>query len=395
MMASPLLLSSSPLLGFLVKRFAKDKQPVELDQNRWYAAELLAFILGLPVDRIELAKQRLINEGAIDALLKSLSAYRRRDPASPDEGEFMENLFLSLDLLLSSPVGQDAFLEGEGVELMCLILKEKRQAKPAAVTALDYALLGAAGRPACDRFVDAGGLASLFSAFMGKAAGKGKKAAAQTHTEMDHILSLISSLWTSLESDSPARLRLLTKFVEKEYEKVDRLVELRAELAGRMEKAEQEAEDEDEDEDDKYLSKLEGGLGGLQQVDYILAWLCMEDDGVSTSPRLIISLDRRTSPDLSALIRAGQGPRCDAPLARVVVAARSGQCFEGVPRPHRRRRRSQPAAADGSRQGGRAGGGRQCAAPAGGRREARDFGSADRVRGLSRLMVVKQAWFCQ
>lgn len=195
----------------------------------------------------------------------------------------MENLFLSLDLLLSSPVGQHAFLEGEGVELMCLLLKEKRQAKPGAVKALDYALLGAAGRPACARFVEAGGLASLFSAFMGKTAAKRRRAAVQTHTEMEHILSIVASLWTGLESDSPERLRLLTKFVEREYEKVDRLVEVRAELGARMEKAEEEAEEEDEDEEDRYLRKLEGGLGGLQQVDYILAWLCMEDDGVSAT----------------------------------------------------------------------------------------------------------------
>lgn len=72
-LAAPLLLPTSPLLGFLVKRFAKDKQASELDQNRWYAAELLGLILGLPVDGVELAKQRLINEGAVDGLLKSLS----------------------------------------------------------------------------------------------------------------------------------------------------------------------------------------------------------------------------------------------------------------------------------------------------------------------------------
>lgn len=72
-LATPLLLSSSPLLGFLLARFSKDKQASELDQNRWYAAELLAFILGLPVDGVDVAKQRLINEGAVDALLKVLS----------------------------------------------------------------------------------------------------------------------------------------------------------------------------------------------------------------------------------------------------------------------------------------------------------------------------------
>lgn len=36
----------------------------------------------------------------------------------------------------------------------------------------------------------------------------------------------------------------------------------------------------DLDEDDLYLEKLERGLFSLQLVDYIIAWLCMEDDGV-------------------------------------------------------------------------------------------------------------------
>lgn len=29
-----------------------------------------------------------------------------------------------------------------------------------------------------------------------------------------------------------------------------------------------------------YLQRLEGGLFTLQSVDYILGWICMEDDGV-------------------------------------------------------------------------------------------------------------------
>ena len=36
------------------------------------------------------------------------------------------------------------------------------------------------------------------------------------------------------------------------------------------------------EEDRWYLSRLSGGLYTLQTVDYILAWICMEDDGVST-----------------------------------------------------------------------------------------------------------------
>lgn len=36
-----------------------------------------------------------------------------------------------------------------------------------------------------------------------------------------------------------------------------------------------------EDEDLFYLRRLDGGLFTLQTLDYILAWVAMEDDGVS------------------------------------------------------------------------------------------------------------------
>jgi beta-catenin-like protein 1 len=43
----------------------------------------------------------------------------------------------------------------------------------------------------------------------------------------------------------------------------------------------EEEEDLEFDEDELYIRKLEGGLFALQMVDYILAWVIMEDDGVS------------------------------------------------------------------------------------------------------------------
>lgn len=43
-----------------------------------------------------------------------------------------------------------------------------------------------------------------------------------------------------------------------------------------------EDEEDAEDMDDVwYIRRLDGGLFTLQTVDYILAWICMEDDGVS------------------------------------------------------------------------------------------------------------------
>ena len=36
-----------------------------------------------------------------------------------------------------------------------------------------------------------------------------------------------------------------------------------------------------EDQNTFYLRRLDGGLFTLQTLDYILAWIAMEDDGVS------------------------------------------------------------------------------------------------------------------
>jgi beta-catenin-like protein 1 len=45
-----------------------------------------------------------------------------------------------------------------------------------------------------------------------------------------------------------------------------------------------------EDEELWYLRRLDSGLFTLQTVDYILAWLAMDDDGVGFQPCLSFSL---------------------------------------------------------------------------------------------------------
>lgn len=45
-----------------------------------------------------------------------------------------------------------------------------------------------------------------------------------------------------------------------------------------------QANQEEISEDDEglwYLRRMDAGLSSLQNADYILAWICMEDDGVS------------------------------------------------------------------------------------------------------------------
>lgn len=126
--------------------------------------------------------------------------------------------------------------------------------------------------------------------------GKTKKLnATSLFEDEEHVLSILSSLFTHLASDTPERIRLIAKFVENEYEKVERLLELREVAENRLkpvekdiarEKKVMQANGEEVDEDveaEWYLRRSESGLSALQAADYVLAWVCMEDDGVSRS----------------------------------------------------------------------------------------------------------------
>lgn len=123
-------------------------------------------------------------------------------------------------------------------------------------------------------------------------AQKTKKSAFTSTLEDDeHILGILTSLFTNLGSDSSPRIRLLAKFVEDDYEKVDRLLEMRDSAESRVKAREGELEDErrvlqseglELDNDDAYLRRLEAGLFSLQMINYIIAWISMEDDGVSS-----------------------------------------------------------------------------------------------------------------
>ena len=122
---------------------------------------------------------------------------------------------------------------------------------------------------------------------------KRQKSAIQVSAPEDtaHTLGILSSLFTNLPSDSPARIRLLAKFVESNYEKTDKLLDIRTSAQTRLTAVDREIDAEKEallkagediggEEDAWYLRRLDGGLYTLQTVDYILAWIIMEDDGV-------------------------------------------------------------------------------------------------------------------
>lgn len=80
----------------------------------------------------------------------------------------------------------------------------------------------------------------MSSASSSKAGGKknksrlGPAAATSAIEDEEHMLGILTSLFTNLASDSPERIRVIAKFVEGGYEKVERLLEVREAAEGRL-----------------------------------------------------------------------------------------------------------------------------------------------------------------
>lgn len=100
-----------------------------------------------------------------------------------------------------------------------------------------------------------------------------------------------------LPADSAARIRTLAKFVESDYAKIGRLLQIRSDYAGRLGKVERDIEmqkaklDKEEREEmvEEWLSRrLDAGLYGVQITDLILAWLCAEDHGAKKQIRMLL-----------------------------------------------------------------------------------------------------------
>lgn len=168
-------------------------------------------------------------------------------------------------------------------------------ARSRSIKVLDFALAATGeGAISCTAFIESFGLKTLFPAFMGKSASSKKQKEKerelnQSAEDIEHLLGILSSLFAALPSDSPERIRLLAKFVSDDYEKIDKLLEIRDQSVARLERWQAELQ-MDLDDDEKLLEKLENGLATLQAADYILAWVCMEDDGVSPCPFSSIDL---------------------------------------------------------------------------------------------------------
>jgi beta-catenin-like protein 1 len=262
------------LVTWLLERVKKPEPNVS--RNKLYAAEVLAILSqSAPANRSTLA-----DADAVNSILELLAPYRRRDPGKDsEEEEFIENLFDALISLVDAPAGKSKFLAAEGVELILIMLREGKMTKPRALRVLDHAASGAAGGEVCTKVVEKQGLKTVFGFFMKKSTDS---------QGIEHLLGVFGSMLRLLPGDSAERIRLLAKFMEKDYEKITRLIEIRRSYTARLGSIETQiakerkglSKDEQEDVEDEWFSRrLDAGLFVLQTVDTILAWLVAEDSG--------------------------------------------------------------------------------------------------------------------
>lgn len=267
-------IGTQKVLEWLCNRLQKAEKSVS--QNKQYAAEVLQVLLqSSPLLRKRLA----VDVDGVDLFLQLLSAYRKRDPEKDStEEEYAENLFDSLTCVVDESEGKGKFIEAEGIELALIMLKEGDFSKSRALCLLDHACggQGAAVTEVCEKLVDAAGLKTLFKMFAKK----------NDSATTEHLLGIFASLLRLLPGESASRIRTLAKFNEKDYEKVDKLLQLRTDYARRLsavdaqirsERSALPAEEAEERDDEWFSRRLDGGLFVLRTIDVTLAWLVAED----------------------------------------------------------------------------------------------------------------------
>ena len=88
---------------------------------------------------------------------------------------------------------RDKFLKAEGLQLMNLMLREKKVSRSGALKVLNHALIGSEGKDNCSKFIDILGLRTIFPLFM-KTPKKTQRKGVSAEEHEEHVISIIASL---------------------------------------------------------------------------------------------------------------------------------------------------------------------------------------------------------
>lgn len=145
----------------------------------------------------------------------------------------------------------------------------------------------------------------MFPLFM-KTPKKAKRKGLTVQEHEEHTVSIIAAILQ--HASSQFRGRVLSKFEENEFEKVERLVELhfkyleKLDEADRSIKMDQDA-DESLEEDEIYLRRLDSGLFTLQLIDYIILEVCYSSQKVKDKLLKLLQLRRGSLDRIKEIVR--------------------------------------------------------------------------------------------
>jgi len=169
---------------------------------------------------------------------------------------------------------QLAFGKVQGLDLLIRMMKERVFASKLALKLGDHALRHCPEN--CQIFVEKLGLKVLFAIFMKK--GPKTKIKAEATESEEHVVSIIQSLSRYCTGTPVARV--LNKFMENSFEKLERLLELHEEYNRSVQEADKARDEglaqtidrelEVNEEDQLFLDRCDAGLFTLQQVDLVL-----------------------------------------------------------------------------------------------------------------------------
>ncbi|EDV95084.1 beta-catenin-like protein 1 [Drosophila grimshawi] len=293
------------LLAWLLKRL-KGKSP--FDPNKLYCSEILSILI-----QTENENRLLLGTlDGVDVLLQQLAVYKRHDPASNEEQEYMSNMFNCMCSALMARENRDRFLNGEGLQLMNLMLREKKMSRNGSLKVLDHAMAGQDGRENCNKFVEILGLRTIFPLFM-KTPKRNKQRLLSIDEHEEHVCSVIASMLRNCKGTQ--RQRMLAKFTENDHEKVDRLLELHLKYLAKVETIDREIDqqpkdasiDEDEEAENNYIKRLTGGLFTLQRIDYILLEVSSTSDTIKQRVLQILNLRGASMKTIRSIMREYAG----------------------------------------------------------------------------------------
>ena len=244
-------------------------------------------------------------EGGLDILLQVIDRYRRETPSCSEEMEFIENVFNTLNTSLLVPGNKPLFGELQGPQLLMQCIRKQSFLSLNAYKSLDFSLQNCITN--VDILIKEGGLKLLFPAFMGRGLKSllgNKKKNKELRNLQAHIASILAQICiavsimsnkggaahqtpnesgvhkSSSQSTSDNFYRLLSKFLEENYEKTDRVIKKylsykvlfskqELKVQNRRQYGEASSDDDDYDENDELSS-----LQPLQEICIVLAFLC-------------------------------------------------------------------------------------------------------------------------